>query len=212
MANLFDIPSEIRNRIYKAVLAVPRPLYLFQEPGRGVETFAPDRPSQWLSLLYTNRIVSAEACPVLYKENSFHFIEDTRRQVEVLRSFLNRIGPTNAAFLSSLCINFPIAERAVSSSEGIRFRDDYLQTLTLLEANCPNLSTLEMVVHHRNLKLFDHHDNFLTEALDQINTQLRTLLPRGHIIVRIDAHDAVPTQVTKEHMREPGWTVLLDAN
>lgn len=47
--------NEIRNKSYRRMLVVAHPVFLFQDAGSRVETFAPDRPFRWLSLLYTNR-------------------------------------------------------------------------------------------------------------------------------------------------------------
>ncbi|CAN9146254.1 unnamed protein product [Alternaria alternata] len=44
--NFLDLPKGIRNNIYEKVLAVPHPIYLFQEPNSRVETFAPEKPSR----------------------------------------------------------------------------------------------------------------------------------------------------------------------
>ena len=62
--SFFSLPREIRNKIYKTVLIVAHPVF-FQDAGSRVETFAPDRPFRWLSLLYTNRQMHNEAITVL---------------------------------------------------------------------------------------------------------------------------------------------------
>jgi hypothetical protein len=43
-SNIFGLPRKIRNDIYERVFYVPHPLYLFQDTGSRVETFAPERP------------------------------------------------------------------------------------------------------------------------------------------------------------------------
>lgn len=108
--NLLGLPTRVLKRIYRRVLWVPHPLYLFQEPGSRVESFAPDRPKQWLALPYANRQICREAATVLYETNRFHLVDVTEQQVSLLRSFLGCIGPVNAASLSYLCINFPVIE------------------------------------------------------------------------------------------------------
>ena len=108
--DFFGLPRDIRNRIYKIVLIVAHPVYLFQDAGSRVETFAPDRPFQWLSLLYTNRQIHSEATPVLYGVNEFSLVDTTPQQFGLLKSFLDCIGSVNAGLLSHLCINFPVVE------------------------------------------------------------------------------------------------------
>lgn len=62
LTGFFSLPIETRSDIYKRVLALPQSLYLFQDPGCPIETFAPGKPYRWLALLYVNRQISAEAC------------------------------------------------------------------------------------------------------------------------------------------------------
>ncbi|KAF2023254.1 hypothetical protein EK21DRAFT_49476, partial [Setomelanomma holmii] len=142
-ANFLDLPEKIRNDIYERVLIVPHPLYLFQEPNSRVETFVPERPSHWLALLYTNRQIYREASSALYGKNHFYFVDITQQQLGVLRSFLDCIGPVNAASLSYLCINFPVAECVDGQTGNIKLRDDSLQSLKLLRDRCTKLSILE---------------------------------------------------------------------
>ena len=207
-ANFLGLPNEIRNRIYKRVLIILHPLYLFQEPGSPVETFAPDRPLQWLALLYTNRQIYVEASAVLYAINRFHFVDITRQQVGVLRSFLDCIGSVNAASLSHLCINFPITESIDEQPGKVTLRDDSLQSLKLLKDKCTNLSTLETLVHYKNSNLFTRTDEFLREALSQIDAQLKAIPSLKKIIVRVEVYDRVPTSSAKDLMQGLGWLVL----
>ncbi|KAH8432185.1 uncharacterized protein LDX57_009824 [Aspergillus melleus] len=146
--NLLSLPIEARNRIYEQVLTVPHPLFLFKDPGCPVATFAPEKPRRWLSLLYTNRQISEEASVVLYGMNQFTLeeMETKNRRSGLLRSFLNCIGPVNAASLSHLCINFPAMEQIEGHSEGIRLEEDGLQTLQLLQRECTGLQTLELLL------------------------------------------------------------------
>lgn len=206
--NFLDLPIEVRNRIYEIVLVILHPLYLFQEPGSPVETFAPDRPLQWLALLHTNRQIYVEASAVLYAINHFHFVDITQRQVGVLRSFLDCIGYVNAASLSHLCINFPIAESIDDQPGKVRLRDDSLESLKLLQDKCTNLSTLETVVHYKNSSFFTRTDEFLREAFSQIDAQLKAIPSLKRIIIRIAVNDRVPTSSAMDLMQGFGWLVL----
>lgn len=206
--NFFCLPLEIRNKIYERVLIIPHPLYLFQEPGSSVDTFAPSKPPRWLALLYVNRQLCNEASAVLYGINRFHFVDITQQQVGVLRSFLSCIGSFNAASLSYLCVNFLVAEGIEGEPGKIRLGDESMQSLTLLRDNCTTLSTLEMVVHYKNSNFFTHTDEFLREALPQIDEQLRTISSLERIIVRIEIHGPIPTSSVKSLMQALGWSVV----
>ncbi|KAK5936496.1 hypothetical protein PMZ80_011263 [Knufia obscura] len=208
MVNFLSLPTEIRNKIYEQVLVIPHPLYLFQEPGFSVDTFAPDKPFQWPALLYTNRQIHGEASAVLYGMNHFHFVDITAQQVDVLRSFLSHIGITNAASVSHLCVNFPVAQNIEGEPRKFRLRDDSMQALTLLQDKCTSLSTLETVVHYKNSSFFTRTDKFLQEALPQIDAQLRAISSLESIVVRVEVHGQIPTSSAKELMQELGWSVV----
>ena len=107
---LLHFPVKIRNNIYKEVLVVAHPIYLFQDPGCPVETFAPDRPRRWLALLHVNRQVRSEASVIVYGMNNFTLLRTPREPAGLLQAFLDCIGPSNASLLSHICINFPALE------------------------------------------------------------------------------------------------------
>lgn len=206
--DFLTLPVGIRNKIYKRVLFVPHPLYLFQEPGSHVESFMPEKPVGWLAILYTNRKIYREASAVLYEKNRFHLVDITEQQFGLLQSFLECIGPVNAASLSHLCINFPVVESACGPSGNINPRLDSLETLKLVRDKCTNLSTLEMLVHHKNRDVFRKTDNFLLEALSLVDSQFKTIPSLEKVIVRFTVHDGVPSSTTRKLMQELGWVVV----
>jgi hypothetical protein len=205
------LPGDIRNDIYKRVLVVAHPLFLFQDTGsQVVETFAPERPVRWLALLYTNRQVHDETSAVLYGLNHFTFMDTTQHQGGLLQSFLNCIGSVNAGLLSHLCINFPVAESVEGQPGKVTLREDDLYSLKLLQEKCTNLTTLETLVHSRNsgrLINASHDDSqFIQEALSQINALLRAISSLKKIIVR--SYDGTPTPLVMESMQGLGWVIL----
>ena len=206
--NFLGLPDWIRDKIYQKVLIILHPLYLFQDPGSPVDAFAPDKPLQWLALLHTNRQISVEASAVLYRVNHFELINITKAQVGVLRSFLDCIGSVNAASLSHLCINFPTVLSIDEEPGKVRFREDSLQSLNLLQDKCTNLSTLETVVHFKNSDFFTKTDQFLNEAFSQIDAQLKAIHSLRTIIVRVEPQSVVLTSSTKDMMLRLGWLVL----
>ena len=208
--NFFSLPSKIRKDVYQKVLIVAHPILLFQEPGSRVETFAPDKPSQWLALLYTNRQMHNEASAVLYRMNSFTLVDTTRQQVDLLQSFLHCLGTVNADFLSHLNINFPVTERVEGQPGKVKLRADSLQSLKLLQENCTNLTTLEAHIHHQNsvgLTQTDHDSSqFIREALSEIDAQLNAIPSLNKVIVRVYDRNVIPQAM--DSMRGLGWIVL----
>lgn len=213
IVSFFSLPIEARNNIYKRVLALPHPLYLFQDPGCPVETFAPEKPFQWLALLYTNRQISDEARAVLYGMNHFTLqeVETTQRQSSLLKSFLSCIGPVNAGLLSHLCINFPATERIEGQSGEIRLKADSLQRLQLLQEECTKLKTLETLMYGKNssglIKEDQNNAKFIQEVLLEINAQFKGIASLEKIIVRV--YSGSPAPSVKEFLQGLGWVVLI---
>ncbi|KAE8350086.1 hypothetical protein BDV28DRAFT_163201 [Aspergillus coremiiformis] len=208
----FRLPIEARNKIYQQVLVVPHPLYLFQDPGCQVETFAPETPYQWLALLYTNRQISNEARAILYGINRFTLQDAGQRQGSLLKSFLNCIGPVNTGLLSYLCIDFPATERTESQLGRIKLREDSVQSLQLLQKECTRLKTLEVLLYSqdsRDLIQTDQEINIklVQEILSEIHLQFQDIASLTKIIVRVC--NGSPASSVKEFMQGLGWIVLV---
>ena len=204
-----SLPQDLRRHIYKNVLVVQHPLFLFKERESQLEAFAPEKPRKWLALFYTNRQIYSEARAVLYESNRFTFVDTTPHQLSLIQSFIGSIGSINTNHLSHLCINFPVVERMLNTDEVV-LREDSQTSLTLLRENCVNLKTLEAQVHGEN---FDnliqpkHCDaQLLQKGLRQINTQVRAIRSLEIFIVRI--YSGVPSSATIESMQEFGWIVF----
>ena len=208
--SFFSLPREIRDRIYKTVLIVAHPIFLFQDAGPRVETFAPERPFRWLSLLYTNRQMHSEAVPVLYGMNSFSLVDTTPQQVDLLKNFLTCIGSVNAGLLSSLCVNFPAAESMEGQPGNVKLRDDSLHSLKLLQERCTNLTTLETLIHSKNsqglIQTDQNNLQFIHDGLLQVDARLKAIPSLNRVIVRI--YEGTPTPSVIELMQGLGWLVL----
>ncbi len=210
-AGFCSLPREIRENIYKAVLIVDHPLYLFGGPGSRVESFAPDKPFRWLALLYMNRQIYNEARVVLYNMNSFTLMDTTQHQADLLQCFLDCIGPRNASLLSHLCINFPLIEGIKDQPETVKLSKDSLQSLKLLEENFASLTTLETLIHGGKytglIKACQYNSAFVREALSHIDTHIKAVSSLNRFIIRI--YDRSPMPSVIESMRGLGWIVLL---
>jgi hypothetical protein len=200
-----SLPIEIRNIIYERVLAVPHPLYVFQDTGSRVEIFAPEKPHEWLGLLFVNRQISEEARTVLYGVNHFHFMETTPR---LLASFLNLVGNINAGLLSRLSIKFPTLEISKARSEEIRIHTDSLQSLQLLQQRCIKLTTLEALVYNSSEVITDDRDTqSVRDAFAEINAQFRCIRSLKEIIVRVYTKPLSPS--IRALMKELGWVIVI---
>jgi hypothetical protein len=63
-APFLDLPRACRNDIYEQLLCLGHAVYLFQEPGSRIETYAPKRPVEWLTLYRINREIAREASAI----------------------------------------------------------------------------------------------------------------------------------------------------
>ena len=204
------LPRKIRDEVYRSLFGLSHPIFLFQDVGSEiVESFAPERPFQWLALLYTNRLLYDEARTVLYSFNTFYLEDTTRHQNNLLQSFLDRIGSDNAGLLSHLCIDFPIVESAGQSARLELSKDD-LHNLDLVQERCTKLKILELLLHGRNyrglIKASQDDPHFIQEALLRIDTQLKTISPLNKIIIRCCDRGSSPW--VTESMRGLDWVIV----
>lgn len=149
---------------------------------------------------------------MLYGSNHFTFVDTTRNQVNLLQSFLNRIGSVNAGHLSYICINFPVGENVRDQAGKVMLRED-LRGLKLLQEKCINLRTLETLVHSQNsrgLTMASHGSNdshFTREVLARIDAQLKTIPSLCEILVR--SYDGPLAPEVAELMQGFGWIIRL---
>jgi len=207
------LPEQVRDRIYRLLLVVPHPLFLFQGFGSQVEVFAPDRPALWLSLVYINRQIAREACVTLYGMNRFH-LEDTteERQFHLAELFLNQIGHANAASLSKLSINFPPIQATENEPRRSILESYSLRTLQLFKTKCASISTLELVVYNKKtFQMFTRDEETIQEALTNLNDELKAMRSLQSIIIRIN-YSGQPTVSTKDFMQRLGWDVFVGDN
>ncbi|RTE84329.1 hypothetical protein BHE90_001196 [Fusarium euwallaceae] len=205
-----DLPGMARDGIYKHVLTVEHPVYLFQDFGSRVEAFAPDKPKWWIALLYTNRQISSEAKAALYANNNFHLMGNPQKHGALLQSFLGRIGSPNANSLSRLCIGFPVTEKAQGQPGSVIITQDSLQSLTLVREQCTALKILEMQLSKENSGLLagarEEDAQLVRDALLRIDAQLKTISSVKKIVVRLYMKD-VPSFVV-DAMQGLEWVVL----
>ncbi len=113
-----------------------------------------------------------------------------------MQAFLDQIGSVNAAHLSHLSINFPVAE----SQEGtVVLRESDLWVLKLLQEKCSGLATLEALVQ-------DGNSQFVQEALAQIDAQFKSIPSLPKIIIRF--YGGSPAPAAAELMQRYDWVIL----
>lgn len=209
----FDLPPQARDDIYRKVLAVGHPLYLFKDShSPRVKLFAPDTRPRWLALLFTNRQLHAEASAILYRFNHFAFVDTsptTPNPGNVVQSFLNNIGSVNAAHLSHVSINFPGAD---SQDGKAVLREADFCVLKLLQEKCNGLATLELLVQQGNSKGLtaagqaQDSSHSARETLSQVDAQFKDIPSLRKVIVRF--YSGSPAPGVAELMQGYGWVIL----
>lgn len=205
-----DLPGTVREGIYKYALTVNHPVYVFQDFGSRVESFAPDKPKKWIALLYTNRQISNEAKAVLYGNNNFHLMDTTQKPRTLLQSFFGGIGSPNANSISCLCIGFPVAEKAPGQPHAVTIRQDSLEGLSMVQEQCTGLKTLEMQLYEENSGLLagarEEDAQLVRDALLRIDAKLKAISSVKKIVVRLYIRGVPPLVV--DAMQGLGWVVL----
>ncbi|KAF1976835.1 hypothetical protein BU23DRAFT_454530 [Bimuria novae-zelandiae CBS 107.79] len=209
--SFLTIPRELRDIVYAQVLTLPSPLYLYQEPHSPVALFAPDKPKNQFSLLFTNRQICRKAAKMLCSTNEFFLLGTAETQHDLLEHLLNGIGVTNASFISCLCISFLFVHIEEEGQMPRRtVKDDSMRTIQLIRENCTKLSVLEMDIDSKSSYLFKQSTTVVTEALSVINTPLKDIQSLIQIKARVVVREGGPTAETRRWMHEPGWEVTDD--
>jgi hypothetical protein len=205
LINLLSLPVNVRKRIYKPVLTIPHPLYISTDNYTEIELFAPDKPTHWLALFYTNRQICKEACEILYSSNVFVIVDKTIRQPDLLALTLNSVGNSNAALLTHLCINFPISQKQCTGE--LELRQDGLQTLKLLQKHSTGLKVLELFVSNRDCNALDQADPNQTQVIyAALNTQLKAIPSLKKIVLK--SFGSSLNRAMVELLQSFGWVVL----
>jgi hypothetical protein len=204
--DIFSLPLKARNEIYKHTLVLLHPLYISKDTGARVETFAPDKPPHCLALLHTNQQMKNEASAVLYGENKFVFLEEGPQQFDLLKNFLDCIGPENTSSLSHVCINFPISE---CQPQKLELRDDGMQSLKLLQERCTGLKTMSYLVSSKDFNALSRMNqetpHTVREALLAFDAQLKAISLLEKVIITF--YNGKPSPTLMESMRNLGWIV-----
>lgn len=222
--HLLGIPGELRNQIYEDHLVLMQPVSIYK--GGQEDHDDPfdnsEPPLYWrlMDLFLTCGQIHREASGVFYSRNRFvlpPISSCAPHQVQanfLMRWFLDRIGPRNAASLRNLMVPFPLD----LSTAGI-FRcldhdddddDDWNHTLIpSLRRRCPNLETLELDMRWNNhwvVPLLSADLSAPAAAFGRLDGALRAAFPSLRQVRLHTSRDANPS-LTLER-RGPDESVL----
>ncbi|KAF4124383.1 hypothetical protein GMORB2_5049 [Geosmithia morbida] len=144
--------------------------------------------------------------------NHFLFVDTAQKQVQLLQSFLDLIGPVNADLLSHVDINLPAAVSMGHQPGAVKLEEDELRTIRILGKNCGRLTTLGLRIQRNNSRFITGTDGdsaqSTREALRQIHAQLQAIPSLVTINARVTIKDL--SSAAMDAMQSLGWNVLFD--
>ncbi|KFY03096.1 hypothetical protein O988_01709 [Pseudogymnoascus sp. VKM F-3808] len=196
MANFFDLPGELRNRIYELCLLHKAPLALW--------TGFNQRHELSPGLLRANKALHHEATSLFYAQNRFDFTIATPKRIAM---FLQTIGCKNAGYIQHLYVEFP--KFYYQEPGNITVSDDSISIFSSIRSSCANLSTLTAFTDSGltidfALNGLDNPDS-ISKALNLVDTLFKAISPSlKRIIVGVYNND--PGNFITG-MENRGWTV-----
>jgi hypothetical protein len=168
-----ELPAELRNEIYRAVLVASKPL----------EFSEPDNFSRSSALLRTCHQIHEEGRSILYSENHFRLARRAHRYGSFwekewselgylhVRKFFKSIGPTNSALIRHLTLMLedamPCLNPTLHSAEDRRFvHDDDLMSVLRHLVDHSQLQTLKL--HFYGRRKVDRTDDRFLEYLKRV--------------------------------------------
>jgi hypothetical protein len=226
-----DLPPEVRNMIYKELLAVNETIYILRAKGWlcscghydtscAFHALMPNRPDHWLAILYVNWQIHIEGSSILYHENHFSMAIGALQWPDILELFLKSIGKLNTRNLSYLTIKFPEISTSEHGKTPLLTIKDGLDELRLVQKTLINLRRLEMFIHKE--VLFDQQKVKDSSTLNHTAPDdVQRFLTKMDICMK-----SIPTlsQITVINAWEPfydpiirtmqgfGWNVLVIRN
>ncbi|KAJ5718311.1 hypothetical protein N7488_003957 [Penicillium malachiteum] len=164
-----------------------------------VEVFATEKPYTWLTLTQVNRQISLDARKVIYGAHKFMLeaTETPKSSGDLVRSFLNSIGPVNASFTSE------------KGLETIGLSEGSTQMLKLLQTQCTNLKTLELLVFEQASSKLLEETQIRTSSVQEIFIEINAFLKDISSLnrIRVKPSNGLPSRIAKEFLGNLGWEI-----
>lgn len=213
------LPQELRGKIYAKLLTL---LYAFSiskslYSGGLLRCEPMPKRTRWLALLLTSNKMTQETLKMFYPRRCFDLRLDPTEQFDILRSFLERIGPVSIASISHLRINFPVEDRSGEKRTGL----DSLQSLQLLCEKYIGLSELENVSYSDTLSIFierksgeekdgrrknRQRKDERKDVLETLNAYIKGNKEKLTVTVIIKAHEK---DTEEEIIQRPEWRPMV---
>jgi hypothetical protein len=206
--SLFDLPPEIRLRIYENLLGLPEPITFVNEPA------TPNSLCLWKAyglcpaILQTCKKIHHEAGPLLYSRNHFQFPaiwhDESSFEVINITPFVRQIGKWNLCQIRYIRLPFPsFYEYSVLAAEGADL--DLRKSFDHVRDSFIGLHTVEMILYG----VLSPESLYYTtgsELIKLIDTCLRASISLESIMVHVSRDNDLENRMIKK-MREYGWKI-----
>jgi hypothetical protein len=209
--NLSGIATEIRLKIFSELLVLSEPIDFVADYGPpSPPLFRRRRDGLYPAILRVSRMMHLEASPLLYSNNRFQFPEVFTSTPSAPTSahigpFLHQIG-SRASLIHYICIPFftfhyPQPARAI-------LHEAHVRNLQLIRDTCTSIQTLELLIPPERYNYALSHSPIATEALDLLNTRLKSILSLKEIIVHFQVYpEGDASNDLMKKMNNYGWAV-----
>ena len=210
--HLFDIPREIRFKIYSELLVLSEPIdFIPYYAPFSTQLFRSEKEGLYPALLRINKLIYQEAIVLLYSNNHFQFptichsIFPETESVHIA-PFLHQIG-FQASHIRHICIPFPTFDYTQCGS--IEFHEPHINNLKLIRDTSTSIRTLELLVPPDT----DNHvltdSPIAAQALHSLNTHFKNIPSLKEIVINFEVYPEQELSGDLTRIHDYGWTIKV---
>ena len=209
--NFSKIAIEIRLKIYSELLVHSGPIDFVADFGPlSPPLFRGQKDGLCPAILRLSRMIHCEASPLLYS-NCFRFPEvfttSSAPTSAHIGPFLDQIG-SHARLIRHICIPFPTFDYPQPAR--VILHEAHIKNIELIRVTCTGIQTLELSIPPEHCNYALNHSAIAVEALDLLDTRLKSILSLEEIIVNLQVY---PQQDSSDDLTKTmhgyGWTVKV---
>lgn len=219
--HFFDLPAEIRLKVYSELLVLEEPIPLAVEYGDSWRAVRRRHRGDGLcpALLHLNKKTHDEASPILYSRNTFRFpdlLRNIGHKTQVVHTgvFLAQIG-SNATLIRHITLPCPpnVVER--DSSGFFRLPAGYIRNLEVIRDTCTSLSIIRLTMPMYVNIVFAEWP-IAANLLDLLSPHLGEMSSVEDIVIELVLFDKIKNPKVDvnrgpllKNIRDRGWTVQV---
>ena len=211
--HIFDIPGEIRLKIYSGLLVLSEPIDFVADYGPpSPPLFRSKRDGLCPVLLRTNKRIYSEANTLLYSNNRFRFPDiftstPSATSSAYIAPFLHQIG-SQASHIRHICI--PFSTFGYTQPDSARLHKAHIKNLDLVRDTCTSIRTLELLVSPGCANYSPSDLPIAAEALYLLDTHFKNVPSLKEIVINFEVYpEQDPSDDLTKKMHNYGWTVKV---